>query len=84
MSIEHSPARVGVRILRRRQLLQKLGISSTTLWQWVRDGKFPSPFDLAPGVPAWLEDTVDQHLLGLADAAKQHQPEGNKNTTNKE
>ena len=62
MSIEHSPAKTGVRILRRKQVLERLNVSPTTLWQWVRDGQFPAPFDLDPNTKTWLEADVDRHL----------------------
>jgi prophage regulatory protein len=70
MSIEHAPERGGVRILRRRQVLEKLNISSTTLWTWIKQGQFPAPFELGPNTPAWLEETVDRHLLERAAAAE--------------
>jgi prophage regulatory protein len=66
MSLEHAPQRSGVRILRQRQVLELLGISGSTLWQWVKDGRFPRPIPLGPNSVAWLQDEIDQHLLGRA------------------
>jgi prophage regulatory protein len=66
MSLEHSPARGGVRILRQRQVLELLGISSSTLWEWVRKGRFPRPISLGPNTRAWLPEEIDQHLLARA------------------
>ena len=61
VSLEHSPAREGKRVLRYRDL-EKMGIASRiTIWRWVRDGKFPVPFDLN-GHPAWLARTVDEWI----------------------
>lgn len=66
MSLEHSPARGGVRILRQRQVLQLLGISASTLWDWVRRGRFPAPIALGPNTRAWLQSEIDEHLLARA------------------
>ena len=66
MSLEHSPARSGVRVLRRKQILEMFGISNTTLWEWVRTGKFPAPIDLGPNTRAWLAEEVDAFLLQRA------------------
>jgi prophage regulatory protein len=66
MSLEHSPARAGVRILRQRQVLELLGISSSTLWDWVKRGKFPKPIAIGPNSKAWLGDEIDAYLLACA------------------
>jgi prophage regulatory protein len=66
MSLEHAPQRGGVRILRQKQLLEMLGISGSTLWQWIKDGQFPAPIDLGPNSRAWLQSEVDAHLLERA------------------
>jgi prophage regulatory protein len=63
MSLEHSPARAGLRILRQRQVLELLGISASTLWEWVRRGRFPKPIAIGPNSKAWLADEIDAHLL---------------------
>lgn len=41
------------RYLRERQLLELLPITDSTLWRWIRDGKFPRPVKLGPGTSAW-------------------------------
>ena len=35
-----------------------ISISTATLWRWSREGKFPKPYSLAPGVTAWRLDEV--------------------------
>jgi prophage regulatory protein len=66
MSLEHAPQRDGVRVLRQKQVCEMLGISGSTLWQWVRDGKFPPPIELGPNTKAWLGEEIDRHLLARA------------------
>jgi predicted DNA-binding transcriptional regulator AlpA len=48
-----------VRLLRRRQVLQRLGVNTSTLFRWVRDKVFPEPMLLRPNYPVWPEDEVD-------------------------
>jgi prophage regulatory protein len=66
MSLEHAPQRSGVRVLRQKQVLELLGISHSTLWEWVRKGRFPRPISLGPNTRAWLPEEIDQHLLARA------------------
>jgi prophage regulatory protein len=68
MSLEHSPARGGLRVLRRKEVLERLGVSNTSLWLWVRTGRFPAPIELGDRSRAWLEHEVDAWLLSRADA----------------
>ncbi len=62
MFLEHSPARGGIRVLRRKQILEQFGISNATLWTWTAAGRFPRPIDLGPNTRAWLEDEIDAVL----------------------
>ena len=40
--------------LRERQIRPGIvPVAHSTLWQWVKDGKFPSPVKLSPRVTAW-------------------------------
>jgi prophage regulatory protein len=66
MTLEHAPQRSGVRVLRQKQVLELLGISHSTLWEWVRKGRFPRPISLGPNTRAWLQEEIDQHLLARA------------------
>ncbi|MFO1418516.1 MAG: AlpA family phage regulatory protein [Methylotetracoccus sp.] len=49
--------------LRQEQILGTLiPVSSTTLWRWVRAGKFPKPLKLSPRVTAWRASDIQQWL----------------------
>jgi predicted DNA-binding transcriptional regulator AlpA len=39
-----------------------LPVGKTTLWQWVRDGKFPRPVKLSTRVTAWKAEDVQAFL----------------------
>jgi prophage regulatory protein len=56
VSLEHSPARA--LLIRRRALLQLLGISNTTLYDWIAAGTFPPPISIGKNSVAWLTDEV--------------------------
>lgn len=52
------------RVLRMRQLTDKLPYAPSTIYGLVAAGKFPAPFKLIPGGRAagWLESDVDAWL----------------------
>ena len=41
-------------------------VSASTLWQWVRDGKFPAPVKLGPRTTAWSVESVRAYLQRVA------------------
>jgi prophage regulatory protein len=70
MSIEHSPSSgAGRRLLRRKEVLNRLGIGSSTLHDWIRRGYFPKPIQLGPNTVGWLDTTVDELLTARERAA---------------
>ena len=48
-----------VRYIRKRTILDQIGVDASTLWLWVKKGKFPLPVVLNPGeareIIAWRE-----------------------------
>jgi len=54
----------GERVLRMRDLVQRLQLSQSRLYALIAEGKFLSPFKLIPGGRAvgWLERDVDAWL----------------------
>lgn len=53
MSLFHS------RIVRPRELAERLGISRVTLWRWERLGKLPPKRQLGPHLIGWLESELE-------------------------
>jgi prophage regulatory protein len=45
-------------LIREKQVLKLLPIHRSTLWRWVRQGTFPQPSKVAPGVTAWSKADV--------------------------
>ena len=56
------------RIIRMRELIEKVGYARSTIYALIKDGRFPAPFRLAPNGRAigWFEDTIDQWLRDRA------------------
>lgn len=47
---------------RAKPLAKSLGIGVSTLWDWVRNGKFPKPLKLGENLTAWRADEVHAWL----------------------
>jgi prophage regulatory protein len=60
VSLEHSPARS--LLIRRRPLLQLLGVSHTTLYNWIAAGTFPRPINIGENSVAWLTEEVAEFI----------------------
>ncbi|MBE1159635.1 helix-turn-helix transcriptional regulator [Dyella acidiphila] len=41
-------------------------VSASTLWQWVRDGKFPKPVKLGERITAWRVEDIRAYLEKVA------------------
>ena len=52
------------KVLRMKDVSQKIGYAQSTIYELVALGKFPAPFKLIHGGRAagWLESTVDAYL----------------------
>ncbi len=54
-----------VRLLDKPTVLAVANASFPTIWQWMRDGKFPRA-RIVGGRSMWLSSEIDQWLAGLA------------------
>jgi prophage regulatory protein len=48
----------GPRFLRRKAVEQTTGLSRSTLYQYISEGRFPRPIKISARVAAWLESEV--------------------------
>lgn len=62
------------RILRKPDVLARIGVSSTTLWRMQRDGRFLPPFRISPGLVGWLETDVDDWIEAQRQASSRRTP----------
>jgi len=58
-------------ILRRPQVQQRTGLSRSTLYQFIRDGAFPSAVALGPRAVGWLESDVSDWISARVKLARQ-------------
>lgn len=57
-------------LLRLPQVLARVPVGKSTLWLWVREGRFPKPIKLGPMTTAWhaadVAAWIDSHSGGVA------------------
>jgi predicted DNA-binding transcriptional regulator AlpA len=73
------PSPVYPRLLRKRDILEISGVSYQTIWQWMRDGKFPrsrvtagkssSTVWRSDEVQAWIDNLPVRKLKGDTEVA---------------
>ena len=51
-----------MRVIRFKELRQRVGLSRSSIWRLERKGQFPARRQLSDNAVAWLEDEVDQWL----------------------
>lgn len=52
-----------LKIIRMRELTEKVGLCKSAIYQLIRDGEFPAPFPIAGGrARGWLESTIDEWI----------------------
>lgn len=63
-----SPA---LEILRRRQVEARVGLSRSTLYSYIKDGRFPAPIRLGNRAVGWLEAEVLDWLRQRIEATRE-------------
>lgn len=53
---------MSTKILRTKKVLDRIGMSRTSLWRKVRDGEFPPGIKLGPNSIGWKEEVVEEWL----------------------
>ena len=52
-------------LLRLKSVLQRIPVSKSTWWVWVKNGKAPQPVKLSAGVTAWRESDINRMVNNL-------------------
>lgn len=60
------------RLLRIKQVRERIPVAASTWWRWVNAGIAPKPVKIGEHVTAWYEDEVDALVESLRD--KEVQP----------
>ena len=55
-----------MRVLRKREVADRLGVSIMTIWRWEKSNDFPRRVQLGSGSVGYLEDEIDALLLPRA------------------
>ena len=54
------------RVLRPREVFQRVGLCRTAVYKAAREGKFPKPIKLTDRATGWLESEVDEWIAARA------------------
>jgi prophage regulatory protein len=49
-------------LIRLKQVLARTGMSRSTIYSYMRDGRFPAPVSISTHCVAWIEDEVDRWI----------------------
>ena len=48
-----------MKLLRVKEVANKTSVGKSTIWSWVKDGKFPEPIKISDRISVWKESDVD-------------------------
>lgn len=69
-AIQQSPAPAAItpgdRLLRKRDVMLKLSVGSSTIYRWIEARGFPRPIELAPQVVRWRLSEIDTWIAQRA------------------
>jgi prophage regulatory protein len=54
-----------LRLLSRKEVCERVGVSYPTIWEWARTGRFPKARVLNGGKLGWLESEIEAWILAL-------------------
>ena len=57
-----------MKVLRIGEVLERVGISKSTLWRWIQAGQFPKPINLGPRAVGWIEEEIDEWISSRSRA----------------
>ena len=66
----HVAVQSHTQFLRLNHLKQLLGVSGSSIWAWVRQGKFPKPIKLAENTTAWNAADIEVWSQSRISASK--------------
>jgi len=58
------------KIIRKSHVLDRVGVSGTTLWRMERRGEFPPHVRISTGAVGWLESDVEQWIRSRAEGSR--------------
>ena len=64
--------RDAVRILRRKQVEAQTGLSRSTLYDYIRAGRFPPPVRVGDRAVGWIEAEIDAWLAAQVERSRRN------------
>ena len=52
------------RYYRLKQILEVIPVSKSSIWQWVKEKKFPKPIKLGAKTTVWRSDSIEAYING--------------------
>jgi prophage regulatory protein len=59
------------RIIRKKEVLDLVGLSDVSVWRWERAGKFPKRIQLGGNSVGWLESEIQAWIQNRANNRRQ-------------
>ena len=66
----HDVAHEPTRLLRKPAVLERVGLSDTTIWRLERAGKFPKSIRISAGAVAWREADIEAWIAERIAASR--------------
>ncbi|MEM7481068.1 MAG: AlpA family phage regulatory protein [Acidobacteriota bacterium] len=63
------------RLLRTKDVLDRLNISRATLWRWERAGLVPARRRIGPNIVGWLAEEIDEFIESRPALGAPREPE---------
>jgi prophage regulatory protein len=60
----------GERFLRLPEVRQRVSVARSTIWHWVRLGRFPKPLKIGENCTVWVESEVEAWIAERIATAK--------------
>lgn len=54
-----------MKLISMREVKEMTGKSRSTIWRWIRDGKFPKPRQVGTRDIGWLESEIEEWVQAL-------------------
>ena len=57
-----------MKILRLKQVTEKVGVGKTTIYRWINANQFPKPINLSSTSVGWLETDINDWIKSKIEA----------------
>lgn len=56
-----------IKLIRIQEVMDKVGITRSTVWYMVKKGTFPKPRKLSPRVTVWVDAEIDEYIANIVN-----------------